>query len=324
MLSLFPVSAFATDVGDFDPSRFTKSELDLSEYTLDDLMNMSNEEYCELVRDFERVYDPFDSYEESLALDEVSQVNVGSEEISPQWTSGDYSVVTKEYTTVGCHGGITVVAYSILNNDIGSFANSALSEVAFVLSLSLASVLPDKEPLERFQLFRGHFYDPDTNKKYAGFSNNTAKTNAVKHYEKALEYAEDGDTESMIEHLGKCLHFVQDSNEPHHAANIDALDINYGASHGEFEDYAESVFDEAMEGFDSLESNSYTIANNLSVEQIVHTGAILAKVKINKVNGVQNGEWFETTQYCMQNATKYSTMILYKFAQEDAVTFYYN
>lgn len=39
----------------------TSDELDLSQYTVDDLAQMSADEFRQLLADFERVYDPFDT-----------------------------------------------------------------------------------------------------------------------------------------------------------------------------------------------------------------------------------------------------------------------
>ena len=40
----------------------TTDELDLSQYTVEDLAQMSADEFRQLLADFERVYDPFDTY----------------------------------------------------------------------------------------------------------------------------------------------------------------------------------------------------------------------------------------------------------------------
>lgn len=318
MLSLFPVSAFATDVGDFDLSRFTKSELDLSEYTLDDLMNMSNEEYCELVRDFERVYDPFDSYEESLSLSEASQVNVGSEEISPQWTSG--KIKDGEYTEGGCHEYITAVACGVLSNDKAFFADTVVSVIAIALAISLASLLPDRDEVG-ILIYSGHFYNPMTKQNYASSTTNTAKTNATERYETATAYMRSGKESEAYEYLGRCLHYVQDACEPHHAANI----VSYGklSPHKQFEDYAFNNSKDYLENYTSIPATKYYVALNWDISTITHNGALVAYEMKDLVNNTSDkSEWGKCAKKGLECATECSAMVLYKFGTETGTLVY--
>ncbi len=55
----FTISAYATS-----------DELDLSQYTVDDLAQMSADEFRQLLADFERVYDPFDTYNTDPIMEE--------------------------------------------------------------------------------------------------------------------------------------------------------------------------------------------------------------------------------------------------------------
>lgn len=61
LLSVTPLMSFADNSDSFslDVSDYTNSELDLTQYTLDDIMDMSPEEYSQFLKAFERVYDPF-------------------------------------------------------------------------------------------------------------------------------------------------------------------------------------------------------------------------------------------------------------------------
>lgn len=319
MLSLFPVSAFATDVGDFDPSRFTKSELDLSQYTLDDLMNMSNEEYSALVREFERVYDPFDSYEESLVLEEVSQVEIGEEgTVSPQWTSG--TIEDGEYTEGGCHEYITSVACSILNNDKAFFADNAISAVAIALTISIASLLPDKDERGAI-IFSGHFYNPMTNKNYVSSTTNTAKTNAAERYENAIDCMLIGEQAEAFEYLGRCLHYVQDACEPHHAANI----LSYGSlsPHAKFEKFAFEHSEEYLADYISIPSERYSTALNWDVSQITHAGALVAYTMKDQVDSNSDtSEWAYCAEKSLKCASECSAMVLYKFGTETGTLIY--
>ena len=91
--SIVPINASAfseNSYGGIDVSLYQNSELDLSQYTPEDILQMTNEEYLTLIRDFERVYDPYDSYVPA----ENNQLNYSNElagngNVSPTWTSGD-------------------------------------------------------------------------------------------------------------------------------------------------------------------------------------------------------------------------------------------
>ncbi len=317
VFSIIPFSVYADGnggSGEIDISDYTDSELDLSQYTLEDLTNMSAEEYTALVREFERVYDPYDSY--------VEEEEPGGETINPRWTSGDINIFN-EYTNAGCHEYITQVACGILANDKGFYTNDPLEVVVFILSLSLSSLLPDKD--ERGLAFEGHFYDPDTGENYLGSSTNTARTNAQAHYFNAVLAAQRGDMDEAYEELGRCLHYVQDANEPHHAANN--RNIIDGYSHSQFENFAFEEAETHLSSYTSISNSYYTQALNSSntVDEITHSAAVTAKSFINYVNDTGNQtQWDYAAEKCLKRAARYSAMIMYKFSQVDAVPFYSN
>lgn len=315
VLSVIPFNAFATQdniSSGIDMSKYTNSELDLTQYTIDDLMNMSFEEYSFLVKEFERVYDPYGTY-----VEETETLQNTEESISPLWTSGD--VENDEWVEVGSHEQITSTACSILIRDKGFYGESG-DAVAIALMISVASLYPDKDEVGAV-IFSGHFYDPDTQKNYAGSTTNTARTNAVSHYNAAVSAANVGDMEEAYEHIGRCLHYVQDANEPHHAANITAVNL----SHGNFESYAFDNIEAILGSYTSISSSYYTTASNTSVSNLVHNAAVSAKSYANTVNNALNtSQWYSTANVCLKSAARYSAMIMYKFGLETSVPFYYN
>lgn len=327
-LSILPINVSATETeydiyGGIDISKYTNSELDLSQYTMDDLINMSNAEYMNLLAEFERVYDPYDSYVELPALEDNSMVSVMAENVvSPQWTSGNINV-WNEYTEAGCHEGITAKACEILINDKGFFAADATSAVVITLSISLASLLPDKDEIG-YSFYAGHFYDPDTNTNYDGLTTNTAKTNAVAHYNTAVQAARDGDAATAFEYLGRCLHYVQDANEPHHAAN-DIASIGLLTPHGAFEAYAFDNMDTFLSNYNSIANSYYTTATSTSVTILTHNAAVEAKSHFEDVrSAIFRTNWPDAADACLKNAARYSAMIMYRFAVKSNISFYYN
>lgn len=322
IFSIIPINAFAIENDNFsgiDISQYTDSELDLTQFTMEDILNMTAEEYLELVAEFERVYDPYNSYDETESMSEnLSTLSSERGTISPQWTSGD---IDDDYTEAGTHEYISGMACIILNNDKGFYANNAGEQIVIMLSISLSSLLPDYD--ETSGVFAGHFYDPDTGNSYNLSDSNTAKKNALNHYNAAVNAAKVGAMDQAYEHLGRCLHYVQDVNVPHHAANI----ISKGplSSHYQFEHFAFENMESYLGNYTTISSVNYLTASFWGVDTITHKGAAEAKPMSEYVKNVlDKSKWSEYAKKSMQNAARYSAMVLYKFGRESAVPFYSN
>ena len=318
-LCIVPYNVFATpetNYGGIDISEYTNSELDLTQFTIEDIRNMTSDEFIQLVYTFERVYDPYDSYIEPT-LNTVEESNLNDNTISPQWTSGEISN-DGEWTEVGCHEYITMVACTVLSNDKGFYSNDTTNMVVISLLISLASLLPDKDENDS-HLFTGHFYNPITGCNYLLQTDNTARTNAVAHYEDAVEAANSGDMTLAYEYLGRCLHYIQDVSEPHHAYNITGLNV----SHPAFETFAAEHQEEYIGNMTTLTyEQPYTLAVIDSVGEIIDDAGFDAVDYARDVNNTLiRSKWANVAEICLQNAVKYSTMIMYKFGQVASVPF---
>lgn len=321
ILTVMPLSVFAyDDVDPFDISNYTDSELDLSQYTMEDLANMTSDEYFKLLADFERVYDPYDTYKERLENAENGTSTILDEYgVAPLWTSGDPD--DDDYEE-GTHEYVTARACTILYSDKGFFSDKSAGNIAIALAISLASALPDKDEVG-FPIFKGHFYDPETGENYAGGNDNTAKTNARDHYLAAVSAAESGDMNLAYEELGRCLHYVQDANVPHHAANV----ISYGSlsPHSQFEKYAEENMESFLASYKTVPDAKYTAAEENTVAAMTRKAAKLSKAKIDTVNSTSDkSQWDSTAKYCLKNSVRYSAMVMYRFSRVSAVEFYAN
>ena len=318
LLSMIPMCQYSSAISTRNSSiTYTNEELDLSQYTLDDLFEMSSYEYRNLVREFERVYDPFGSYDPTEAAQDDLEASNGDAEL--QWTSG--KIVDGEYTDDGTHEYITTVACEILSNDRGAIGSSVVEGVAVVLSISLASLLPDKD--EWFPGFNGHFFDPNTGKNYTGSSSNTAKTNAQEHYDAAVTAANSGDMNEAYEQIGRCLHYIQDASEPHHASNV----VSYGSlsPHAKFEKYAYGKREVCLMDYTTIGSSYYTTAINSTVSSMVIGAATIAKAKIGMVNDTSDqSQWYSVCTSSLKCAARYSAMVLYKFSRLSSVPFVSN
>lgn len=282
--------------------------LDLSAYSWDDIMTMSNTEYRELLAKFERVYDPFGTYAANQPLMELNE-----NQISPQWTSGNEK-------DSGSHELITARACGMLLDDMGFWGNNRNASLVAALMISLASVLPDKDwgegPLSGFE---GHFYDPDTNTSYTGVSINTAKTNMVKYYNAAkTDYQSGGVSEDFAKTVGKMLHYIQDACEPHHAANVTGAVFWKG--HSSFESYADQNLNKYIDSYTTLSKYEYTRVLSQSKENVIYSAARDAKRHISMVDNIADkSKWDAAANATTRNAVRYSALLLYKLSVEAGI-----
>ncbi|MBQ4103563.1 MAG: hypothetical protein IJC90_03780 [Clostridia bacterium] len=293
----------------FDINNYTDRELDLTNYTLDDLSEMTPEEYTQLIRDFERVYDPFDSYEETVTETTTNP--------NARWTTGTINSAG-EYTEEGCHEYITSIACLVLLNDKGFFANNATGAVVITLYISLASLLPDQDEIG-LTPFAGHFYNPKTGRNYALSKTNVAPKNAQEHYTNAINEMKAGNQDVAFEELGRCLHYVQDLCVPHHAANITFLN----ASHTAFEEYAFEHAEEFIGDCETIHRLSYSENATKTVEKLAHNAAFTAYQYKDCVNDIDNqGSWRKYANLSLENAVDYSAVVMYQFGLDPVVEFY--
>jgi len=308
-------------------SEYNDSELDLTQIDLDDFLSLSAEEYFLLLQEFERVYDPFETYENDPVTINVNTSPLLNDpndppELSLYWTSGDLDN-NGDYVEIGAHELITAGACSILINDKGFFANSSTGIVVIGLVISISSLLPDKdENGGLIPTFVGHFYNPHTGKSYNGSTSNTAKINAQNRYDTAVYYAKNNNIEKAFEYLGRCLHYIQDVNEPHHAANL--ISTNPLNGHSAFESYAFDRTDSYLSSYTSIPAISYYLAQD-SVSAMAHTAALTAYSRVSSVSNIfDTSEWNTTARNCVRDAARYSAMVMYKFGLVTYVPFYYS
>lgn len=283
-------------------------ELDLSQYTLDDLADMPADEFRQLLADFERVYDPFDTYYTDPLVDENTEP-----QISPAWASG--SIEGDEYTEMGSHELISAQALSVMVEDEGIYTTDVVESLVIALNISLASLLPDEKEIGF--IFEGHFYHAIDGDSWTGSKSNTALTNCSSHFDQAVSAAKAGDVGTAYEQLGCALHYIQDASEPHHAANIVNLPLIKPA-HGDFEEYVDDRIDtyvalrSTAHGFNS--NYSYAIARRNSVGYFVQGAATMAYAYRNSVNKASDtSQWDSVARATVPNAVAFSAILLYKF-----------
>ncbi len=284
------------------------AEFDLSQYTWEDIMTMDNAEFRRLLADFERVYDPFETYQTSPL------VELKDNQIQPLWTSGQ-----KDLSEVGSHELITARACGILLQDKGFWGENHNGSIVVALTIALASIIPDRDLLEGIGSgYAGHFYDPDTGVNYLNDSLNTARSNMINNFNAAKAAYQKNDTDTFLEAVGKMLHYMQDACEPHHAANVTAVIVWQG--HSAFEKYADERLNQYIDPLQSLYANRYTWAAGATKETMIYSAAKQAKLYISLVNNTRDkSEWDYVAFQTTRNAVENSTLLLYRLSLEAGI-----
>lgn len=220
---------------------------------------------------------------------------------------------SRDNVNLKTHEYLAIYAFFIMLEENGNAYPDFPTLLAEASILSISAGDPDE--FENDLFYVAHFYDPDTGKNYLGQSNPTAKTKAVEHYYQALEYV-NIDREKALKEVGYALHYLQDVCEPHHAANMTAIDH---LSHPMFEEYVDNNFEMVLDSiiFEPLGADFYRDAFNTSVGNYVHNSAASIKPYSALVNDIGNASaWKFTAAVCVAYTTYRSAGLLYKFAKQ--------
>lgn len=288
MISIFSILGYTTD-----------EEINIEEYTIYDLANMTINEKKALIEAFKEQYNPYNVND--LASESDNPI------VSPRWTSGNsYSL-----EEAGTHELLTLEAIEILV-DAGWFITTDATEALIItLLLAVASALPDRELDGIGLIYAGHFYDPSTGKNCFGSSTNTARTNFVDNFEEAIEYFSsvngvDLNSEDYLEalnYVGRAIHFLQDAGEPHHSNNETAG--LFKTPHSEFEKYVEDNYESFYRTATWHEPTYNELSTYVETEKglIVYLVAQDSKGFIDYVNDLDNTEaWEAVATICVSQS----------------------
>lgn len=304
LLSAAGIQSFALEISE------NGEEFDLSQYTIEDISDMSADEFRQLLADFERVYDPFDTYETDPIMGNINEDGT----VSPEWTSGK-----KDGSETGSHEIITARACEVLFLDKGFFGDTQSEQFLISMTITLASLLPDRDATQILQAYRGHFYDPNTEENWAGSTTNTAKTNCMDHFKAAISAYKANNTSETYEELGWALHFMQDACQPQHASNFTELDTPLGA-HGDFEDYTDARIETYTNRISSVTTYNFFGKGNYSYytytpNYYVKQAATIAYSYKNYTNTSTTTYWDYAANICVQNSVAFSAILMYSFAE---------
>lgn len=210
------------------------------------------------------------------------------------------------------HQYLAANALKILEKDMGS----NIADKLFVYGDTLLEFtdMPDVDEKSPFYApYSSHFYDPYTEKNYIGQRDNTAlikfkehAMNAKKFYTINKPYA--------IEELGRAVHYLEDLNVPHHAANLVAILSNHAK-------YERFVDDHRKDFSVNSAGNTYDKFNNIEdfeeyCELLLRDCAFNAYSMKNKATSKNPNDMRDASNNVVPYAQKHVAAFLYRFLVE--------
>ena len=169
------------------------------------------------------------------------------------------------------HYFITARAIFILKKDKGLNIIKHLYQnngIKIILEYSNMPDIDEQDKILFIPTFKGHFYDPYTEKNYFGEYYPTAYTRFIEHYKNAIIFFHKNKILSW-EELGRAIHYIEDINVPHHAAN----EIATFSNHAEYELWC----DHYKFNYIINTTNKYDLVLNISIENLFKKNAIHSK-----------------------------------------------
>ena len=305
-------------------------EIDGDQYLSDICLKLAKGEQV----DFEDRYVEYDL----LVIAKMNQSNDGDSQTRFA-SEYDYSA----------HQRICADALRIMAHDLGnSRYNSTISGQSINDLLITNSAEPDKSEkgdykevnedgtlkysslniLHPFSNFCGHFYNPYTELNNVDSNDNTAKINARRHYDAAVNLYGRGEYIKAFTELGKGLHYVQDACECHHAAGEDAIDS--GNNHSEFETMIDNAIQATTDwtligdlpsGEDYFDASVYNEALKTTVENIVRNNGYSSYPLCDRSKSYDCEDADDVIFATYKNATTAAVQYFYKFAKQVGMSF---
>lgn len=236
--------------------------------------------------------------------------------IVPLWSS-DFNGTSEEdmcheyITVMGCFwyvGAVAQMGYDVSKNGI---------TVDDIEILSKYSAWPDVK--EQNMWFQYHFYDPSTERSWNGMTNETARTRFVHYYGSAVSNYNLLSTANAFQELGKGLHYIQDVNEPHHAANL----IAGSSTHTKFEKYVSFHKDRLIEKIEDSIIDVVVNKNviNMDSGSFLHESAVRSKLysdaankdKVNSDINIVDDNWDNVGVVTLYHSIYDTASVIYKF-----------
>lgn len=217
----------------------------------------------------------------------------------------------------GTHTQLTLQGIAILRNDMGNdlvgcvFINDGGED----WHIAAGSYNVDDEEKD-LNTYKGHFYDPDTQKNYLDGYEEACQRFVHKYYD-ALKDCKNH-VDGWKYKLGQALHYLQDATCPFHAAN-DIQKPLIDGDHCKFEKYAEEHFGEMKTSTSDL--YAVATASNFPVLSFpLQLAAFWAKDTYKRYNLTNTEEqWAAGAKESLINSQKWTAAILYRFMLESGI-----
>lgn len=199
------------------------------------------------------------------------------------------------------HKKVVEIAVNYLNKDI--LTNN-------MESLIFYGAQPDFD--ETDGAFKHHFYNPATNKNYAG-EYDSALARFAKYYLLAINNCQNNNGK-YVEYIGRSIHYLVDLNTPVHTYNQDAFDAVVNVNmHVNFETECDNLVDNFSNDNIQIDNIDYFINN--SIKTIGMSCALTAsKSYYNLVNNKEPK--IDICNKSINNAIINTIGILYRFCNE--------
>lgn len=312
-LVLFNLDGYATDsdalnteIGLVDPTEY----LHLEDFTIEEVFECSYNDILAYI----------DACREACGIEPVTNSTVATlsnmeSDVTPLW--GSNWIGNEDVTKT--HEMISFLSVCAMFADKRAWREDVLLAIGEAGKVAVWSAQPDNigNGVLLDKLFAGHFYNPKTGTNIMDSTYPTAKTNAKEYYDSALTYMRQGDRDKGLKYLGYALHYIQDSGEPHHAANIPK--VVYGGAHGNFEDYVDENLETLCPTDISVSNSIYSYALSHSAADMVEICANIAFGKKDKVLDGKNPNyqvWESVAKQQLRLVGSYGAALAYKFATE--------
>lgn len=306
---ILPTSALAI------PPKPISSTLDISNYTLEDYLELDADEQMAFFYAFVDAYNPYGMRDKLKQINNETNIDTG---ISPQWSSGNNWNHTEQ--EIATHQYLTLDAFKEFVNAHNFYKIDGAQALAISLYLMAASGLPDMDERDN-ESFSSHYYLPNTGKSYLVGATDSAKTKVEKHFDNAYNELRDDffmDVTSdefyyVLEELGRALHFIQDACVPHHTVQVYAL-----TTHAQFENYVNKNVSGIIDKYPSLPCKYHDMLDQ-SAGDLVHKAAEIAQPKYSSVSIIYTNMNVATS--CVLESLYFSEALMLKLFR-DAKDYY--
>lgn len=240
---------------------------------------------------------------------------------------------TNDLSVMDTHKTIATQAFTLIRNDMPNDAQ-ILQNLTILESNAEAykrgSIIPDWGTVGKerdYAQYQDHFFNPYTGRNFtyeaswytAPKIDDTAESQTRNYVAQAVAAWRSGDYNGAAYLLGKATHYFADLCEPHHAANLTA--VNPTNDHSGYEKYVEGIKNNYLITSIGTDKSEYTVFSNENLSSFLNQQCLkYATISYQYNNKVRSNntwaEWNEATDVCLKSAQKGTASVIYRFLSE--------